>query len=573
MSVILLSLPDGSKKECKSGVTFAEVAKFISLSLYKKAIVAKKNGKLYDLCTELKENAEVEIVTVDSEEGVDVIRHDAAHLLAQALKELYPEIKFSIGPTIKYGFYYDIQLDKSITEEDFPIIEKKMRELSKKAIPIKRKLMEKDKAIEYFDNIGEKLKVEILKGLPEKEEISFYQQGEFIDLCRGPHAPSTNYVKHFKLMKVSGSYFKGDSQGIKLQRIYGIAFATKEEVSEHLEYLEEIKKRDHRVIAKDMNLLHFQPEAPGSVFWHPNGWFIHRTLIEYMREKQEAAGYVEINTPELMDYSIWETSGHADKFKDSMFTAYAGDDSRKYAIKPMSCPGGVQVFKNNIVSYKDLPMKLSEFGKVIRYEPTGALHGLLRVRAFTQDDSHVFCLESDLKEECIKLCTFIIQVYSDFGFNKVKLKFADRPDKRIGSDIVWDKLEGGLLGAAKSTGLQYSINRGEGAFYGPKIEFVLTDVAGREWQMGTIQVDLNLPVRFGMYYTDKDGSKKHPVMIHRAVLGSIERFIGILLEEYIGRLPLWLSPVEVGVLTVTNAVDKYADKLIKIFKKNLLEYF
>lgn len=557
-----IKLVDGSIRSFSSPVTCFEIASDISTSLSKKAIAAKVNDDLKDLSYTPNEGDVIKIITTDTPEGLEIIRHDAAHILAQAVKELYGnDVQVTIGPTIENGFYYDFVYDRGFTTDDFSKIEAKMREIVKRNEKIVRRVVSKDEAIEFFEKLGEQYKVEIIRDLPDDVEISIYDQGNFADLCRGPHGPSTGFVKAFKLTKVSGAYWRGDSKNKMLQRIYGTAWATQEQLDNYLKMLEEAEKRDHRRIGKEMDLFHFQEDAPGAVFWHPKGWILFQALVEYMRGQQKKAGYLEINTPEVMDRSLWETSGHWEKFSHNMFTATAGDDDRIYAVKPMNCPGCVQVFKHGLVSYKDLPMRLSEFGKVHRYESSGALYGLLRVRAFTQDDAHIFCTEDQMLDECLKSSKLLLNIYKDFGFNNIKLKFSDRPEKRIGSDEVWDRSEAALLNAIKALDVDYTINSGEGAFYGPKIEFVLKDAIGRDWQMGTLQMDFNLPQRLGAFYVAEDGSKRHPVMLHRAVLGSLERFIGILLEHYAGNLPLWLAPVQLCLLSITNEVSDFVIEL------------
>jgi threonyl-tRNA synthetase len=565
--VVKVTLPDGSSRQFDGAVDGFSVAEDISKSLRKSAIAIKVNGELKDLSYQIEVDAAVEIITPESEDGLEIIRHDAAHILAEAVKELFPETQVTIGPTIENGFYYDFAREEPFTPADLKKIEAQMKKIVARNDKIERRVMSRKEAIEHFQAQGEEYKVEIIKDLPEDQEISIYFQGEkFADLCRGPHAPSTGKVKAFKLMKLAGAYWRGDSNNAMLQRIYGTAWASQDDLDAYLHRLEEAEKRDHRKLGKEMNLFHFQEEAPGAVFWHPKGWALFQLLIDYMRARQEKAGYVEINTPELMDYSIWETSGHAEKFGENMFSATAGDDGRKYAIKPMNCPGGVQVFKHGAYSYRQLPMRVAEFGKVHRYEPSGSLHGLLRVRAFTQDDAHIFCTEEQITEECVKTCKLVLDIYKDFGFEEVRVKFSDRPEKRIGSDEVWDKSEAALKEAINAMGVEYTLNPGEGAFYGPKIEFVLRDAIGRDWQLGTIQIDLNLPERFGATYTGADGNKHHPVMIHRALFGSLERFTGILLEHHAGKLPLWLAPVQVVIAAITNDVDDYARKIYEKLK-------
>lgn len=565
--MIDISFPDGKVRQFHQGVKGSEVAASISKSLEKAAIAIKINGQLKDLSSTLNNADLVEIITAESEAGLDIIRHDAAHVLAQAVKELYPETQVTIGPTIENGFYYDFSRPKPFTPEDLLDIEAQMLKIVARNEKIERKLMKRDEAVKFFESKGEKYKVEIIKQIPAEDEISVYFQGEdFADLCRGPHSPSTGKVKHFKLLKISGAYWRGDSKNEMLQRIYGTAWGSAEALQAYLHQLEEAEKRDHRKLAKEMDLFHFQEEAPGAVFWHPKGWQLFQTLISYMRHVQKAQGYMEINTPEIMDRSLWEASGHWEKFHENMFVAQTRDEDKCYAVKPMNCPGGVQVYNHGLRSYRELPLRLSEFGKVHRYEASGALHGLMRVRAFNQDDAHVFCTPEQLNQECKKICDMVLSIYRDFGFNEIRVKFADRPEKRIGSDDIWDKAEAALKEAAEYAGLHCSYNPGEGAFYGPKLEFVLKDAIGRDWQLGTLQVDLNLPLRLGAHYIGEDGNKHHPVMLHQANFGSIERFLGILIEHYAGRLPLWLAPVQVVVASITNDVDDYALKVVSMLR-------
>lgn len=565
--MLKITLPDGSIREFPHHITGLELADSISKSLKNEAIAVKVNGELKDLDVLISSDSKVEIITPKSEEGLDIIRHDAAHLLAQAVKELYPETQVTIGPTIENGFYYDFAREEPFTLEDLAKIESHMKKISARNDKVTRQVMSRDEAVGYFKKLGEKYKVEIIQSIPQGEEIKIYSQGSFSDLCRGPHSPSTGKVKAFKLMKLAGAYWRGDSKNPMLQRIYGTAWANEADLNAYLTQIEEAEKRDHRKLGKEMDLFHFQEEGPGVAFWHPKGWRLFQTLVEYIREKQTVAGFQEIATPEILDRSLWEASGHWEKFQDNMFVAKASDDEKIFAVKPMNCPGGVQVFKQGIVSYKELPVRLAEFGKVYRYEPSGSLHGLMRVRGFTQDDAHVFCTEDQLTDECKNMCSLILAIYKDFGFEDVRLKFSDRPAKRIGSDEVWDKSEKALKEAIEATDLPYTINPGEGAFYGPKIEFALRDAIGRDWQLGTIQVDLNLPVRLGATYIGEDGKKHYPVMIHRAMFGSIERFLGIMLEHYAGKLPLWLSPLQVVIATITNQVDEYAIEVASVLKE------
>ncbi len=499
---------------------------------------------------------------------LELIRHDAAHIMAMAVQELFPGTQVTIGPTIENGFYYDFAKDSPFTEKDLTTIEKKMKEIVNKDLATTFKVFSRKEAIKLFEDEGEFYKVEIIKGIPEDEELKVYYHGDWFDLCRGPHLSSTGQIgKAFKLTKVAGAYWRGDSSNVMLQRIYGTAWETQEQLDNYLHLIKEAEKRDHRKLGKELDLFHFQEEAPGSVFWHHKGWTLFRLLIDYMRKRQEEAGYSEINTPDIMDKSLWERSGHLEKFGDNMFTTESRED-RIYALKPMNCPGCVQVYKQGLKSYRDLPLRVAEFGKVHRYEPSGALHGLMRVRAFTQDDAHIFCTEDQITEESKKVCDLVLSIYKDFGFEDVSIKFSDRPEQRVGSDEIWDKSEKALKTAMEATGLEYSYNPGEGAFYGPKLEFILRDAIGREWQCGTLQVDLNLPERLGGNYIAEDGLKHNPVMLHRALFGSLERFTGILLEHYAGNLPLWLAPVQAIVTPITSDIDDYASEVQEELKKN-----
>ena len=554
-------LPDGKKIEFSKSINGLEIAKKISSSLAKEALVMSVNGILKDLTYEINSDSEVKILTSKDNDGLDTIRHDTAHILAMAVQELFPGTQVTIGPTIENGFYYDFSRKEPFTESDLKKIEIKMSEIVDRDEKTYREVWDRDEAIKHFKKIGENYKAEIIKDIPKNEEISIYFHGKWHDLCRGPHLASTGKIgKHFKLTKVAGAYWRGDSNNEMLQRIYGTSWASKKDLNDYLHKIEEAEKRDHRKLGKEMDLFHFREESPGSVFWHQKGWSLFQKLISYMRARQDQAGYNEINTPEILDRSLWEKSGHWDKFGENMYTSTTPDE-KVFAIKPMNCPGCVQVFNQGLKSYRDLPLKMSEFGKVHRYEPSGALHGLLRVRAFTQDDAHIFCSEEQITQECLSVTNLILSIYNDLGFEKIILKYSDRPDKRVGDDKVWDKSENALLEAIKKTNLEYSVNKGEGAFYGPKIEFVLRDAIGRDWQCGTLQVDLNLPGRLGASYIDKDGSKKVPVMLHRALFGSLERFIGILIENYAGKLPFWISPLQSVVIPVSQDFDEYAKKV------------
>jgi len=566
-----ITLPDGKKLKFQTEITGLDIAKKISKSLLKEALIISVNGELKDLSFEIKKDSSVKIITSKDKEGLEVIRHDAAHIMAMSVQELFPGTQVTIGPVIENGFYYDFAREQPFTSDDLKKIEKRMSEIIDRNVKTKREVWQREDAIKHFKKIGETYKAEIIKSIPKNEELSIYHHGEtWHDLCRGPHLPSSGKIgKAFKLTKVSGAYWRGNPENEMLQRIYGTCWSSKKDLDNYINRLEEAEKRDHRKLGKEMDLFHFREESPGSVFWHEKGWNLFQRLIEYMRLKQRNAGYKEINTPELLDKSLWEKSGHWDKFGELMYTSETPDE-KVFAIKPMNCPGCVQVFNQGLKSYRDLPLKLSEFGKVHRYEPSGALHGLLRVRAFTQDDAHIFCSNEQITKECITVTKLILEIYKDLGFKKVFLKYSDRPEKRVGTDDVWDKSENALLAAVKKTKLDYSINKGEGAFYGPKIEFVLRDAIGRDWQCGTLQVDLNLPERLGASFVDKDGTKKVPVMLHRALFGSLERFIGILIENYAGKLPFWLSPSQVVVLPIAEEHNHYAKKIFEeLFKEGI----
>jgi threonyl-tRNA synthetase len=547
------------------------LTKKISKSLEKIALIMEVDGDLKDLSHQITKNAKVRIITPKDKEGLEVIRHDAAHIMAMAVQELYPGTQVTIGPVIENGFYYDFARKEPFTSDDLKRIEKKMSEIIDRDVKTKREVWKRNDAIKHFKKIGEKYKAEIIESIPENEELSVYHHGEtWYDLCRGPHLASSGKIgKAFKLTKVSGAYWRGDSNNEMLQRIYGTCWSSRKELEDYLHRLEEAEKRDHRKLGKEMNLFHFREESPGAVFWHEKGWLLFQRLVEYMRAKQRLAGYKEINTPELLDKTLWEKSGHWDKFGEHMFTSETPDE-KVFAVKPMNCPGCVQVFNQGLKSYRDLPLKLSEFGKVHRYEPSGALHGLLRVRAFTQDDAHIFCTDDQITQESLSVTNLILEIYKDLGFENVILKYSDRPEKRVGDDKVWDKSEAALLAAIKQSKLEYTINKGEGAFYGPKIEFVLRDAIGRDWQCGTLQVDLNLPNRLGASYVTKDGNKKVPVMLHRALFGSLERFIGILIENYAGKLPFWLSPAQAVVCPIAEENNDYVKNLFEdLFKEGI----
>ena len=561
----VVTLPDGSQRRFDHPVTVDEVAAAIGPGLRKAALAGRVNGKLVDTSHVIADDAAFAVVTDRDPEGLDIIRHSTAHLLAQAVKELFPDAQVTIGPVIEDGFYYDFAYQRPFTPEDLAAIEAKMAELARADQKVTRRVMARDEAVKYFKGLGEVYKAEIIAAIPGKEEISLYGQGNWVDLCRGPHVPSTGKLKAFKLTKVAGAYWRGDSRNQMLQRIYGTAWPDKQQLEEHLKRLEEAEKRDHRRIGKDLDLFHLQEEAPGAVFWHPRGWTVFQSLIGYMRERQAAAGYEEVSAPELMDAELWRQSGHMEKFGESMYLTRTPDE-RLYAIKPMNCPGHVQIFKHGLRSYRELPVRFAEFGKVHRYEPSGALHGLMRVRAFTQDDGHVFVTEDQITSESVAITRLILDIYRDFGFEDVRIKYADRPPKRVGNDAIWDRAEAALKAASSAAGIEYTLNKGEGAFYGPKLEFVLRDAIGRDWQCGTLQVDLNMPERLGAYYIDEHSAKRTPVMLHRAMFGSLERFLAILLEHHAGKLPAWLSPVQAVVIGITERQDEYVLRVTETLK-------
>ena len=562
-----ITLPDGKNLKFSKKVTGLQVAEEISKSLAKQAMVISINGELKDLDFLIESDCSVKIFTAKNNEGLETIRHDTAHILAMAVQELFPGTQVTIGPVIENGFYYDFARKEPFTEDDLKKIEEKMREIVDRDEITKREVWDRDKAIKHFRNKGEIYKAELIEGIPKGEEVSIYFHGKWHDLCRGPHLSSTGKIgKFFKLTKVSGAYWRGDSKNEMLQRIYGTSWASQKDLETYLKRLEEAEKRDHRKLGKEMDLFHFREESPGSVFWHEKGWALFQKLINYMRARQDAAGYQEVNTPEVLDRLLWEKSGHWEKYGENMYTSQTPDE-KVFAIKPMNCPGHIQVFNQGLKSYRDLPLRITEFGKVHRYEPSGALHGLLRVRAFTQDDAHIFCSEDQITSECLNVTNLILDIYKDLGFKNVVLKYADRPEVRVGDDKVWDKAEASLLDAVKATKLEYSINKGEGAFYGPKIEFVLRDAIGRDWQCGTVQVDLNLPGRLNASYVDKDGTKKVPVMLHRALFGSLERFIGILIENYAGKFPFWISPLQTVVIPISEDFEDYAKNVSEKIKE------
>ena len=562
--MVALTFPDGARRDYPQNITGLDVAKGISPSLAKRTVAMALDGELADLADPIGKDAKIEFLTRDDPRALELIRHDAAHVLAEAVQALWPGTQVTIGPVIENGFYYDFFRNQPFTPEDFDAIEKKMREIIARDKPFTKEVWSRDEAKRVFRDKGELFKVELVDAIPEDQQIKIYKQGDWFDLCRGPHMTSTGKVGNaFKLMKVAGAYWRGDSNREMLSRIYGTAFTKQEELDAYLKQIEEAEKRDHRKLGREMDLFHFQEEAPGSVFWHPKGWTLFRMLEQYIRRRQTDAGYVEVNSPQLMDSALWVASGHMEKYREMMFlTEHRNDDERIYAIKPMNCPGHVQIFKNGLKSYRDLPLKLAEFGKVHRFEPSGALHGLMRVRAFTQDDAHAFITEAQIAEESLKMNDLILSIYEDFGFSDVSIKFSDRPAQRIGDDAVWDKAEAALMEALKASGRPWTLNKGEGAFYGPKLEYVLRDAIGRDWQCGTVQVDLNLPGRLGAFYIDEHSNKVTPVMLHRAMFGSLERFFGILLEHYAGHLPLWLSPVQAVVATITSDADPYAREAV-----------
>jgi threonyl-tRNA synthetase len=562
--MVALTFPDGARREYPKSSTGLDIAKKISPSLAKRTVAMALDGVLADLKDPIERDAKIEFLTREDPRALELIRHDAAHVLAEAVQTLWPGTQVTIGPVIENGFYYDFFRNQPFTPEDFDAIEKKMREIIVRDKPFTKEIWPRDQAKRVFRDKGELFKVELIDAIPEDQEIKIYKQGDWFDLCRGPHMTSTGKVGNaFKLMKVAGAYWRGDSNREMLSRIYGTAFAKQEELDAYLKQIEEAEKRDHRRLGREMDLFHFQEEAPGSVFWHPKGWTLYQILEGYIRRRQAAAAYVEVNSPQLMDSSLWVASGHMATFRENMFlTQPREDDERTFVVKPMNCPGHIQIFKNGLKSYRDLPFKLAEFGKVHRFEPSGALHGLMRVRAFTQDDAHVFITEGQIAAEALAMNDLILSIYEDFGFADVTIKFSDRPDKRIGEDAVWDRSEAALMQALKTSGRPWTLNKGEGAFYGPKLEYVLRDAIGRDWQCGTVQVDLNMPGRLGAFYIDEHSNKVTPVMLHRAMFGSLERFIGILIEHHGGHLPLWLSPLQAVVATITDDADAYARDVI-----------
>jgi threonyl-tRNA synthetase len=559
--MVSVRLPDGSQRQFDTPVTVAQVAANIGAGLAKAALAGKVNGHLVDTSFLIENDVDLAIVTDKDADGLEVIRHSAAHLLAYAVKELFPDAQVTIGPVVENGFYYDFSYKRPFTPEDLETIEKKMVELAKKDEPITRKVLPRDEAVAYFKSIGEAYKAEIIESIPKDQEVSLYTEGTFTDLCRGPHVPSTGKLKVFKLMKLAGAYWRGDSKNEMLQRVYGTAWAKKEDQDAYLHMLEEAEKRDHRKLGRALDLFHFQDEAPGLIFWHPKGWTVWQQVEQYMRRVYQDNGYQEVKAPQILDRSLWEKSGHWENYKENMFTTES--ENRSYALKPMNCPGHVQIFRSNLHSYRDLPLRYGEFGQCHRNEPSGSLHGMMRVRGFTQDDGHIFCSEDQILDECVAFTALLQKVYADFGFTEVIYKVATRPEKRVGSDEAWDKAENALIESLKRSGCQYEISPGEGAFYGPKIEYTLKDAIGRMWQCGTIQADFSMPVRLGAEYVAEDNTRKIPVMLHRAILGSLERFIGMLIENFAGALPLWLAPVQIVVLNISDAQAEYAQNIVK----------
>ncbi|MDX2264817.1 MAG: threonine--tRNA ligase [Hyphomicrobiales bacterium] len=565
--MIELTFPDGAKREYEAGISGAELAAKISKSLAKKAVAISLDGALQDLSDPIERGGAIKIITREDKEALELIRHDAAHVMAEAVQALFPDALATIGPVIENGFFYDFYREESFTLDDLEKIEAKMREIIARDAPFTKEVWSRAKAKKFFKARGDRFKVELIDAIPKDEQVKIYSQGEWLDLCRGPHMTSVGKIgRGFKLTKLAGSYWRGDSARDQLQRIYGVAFASEEDLAAQLKMLEEAEKRDHRKLGREMDLFHLQEEAPGSVFWHPKGWTLFQALIGYMRRRQLAEGYHEVNSPDMMERTLWEKSGHWEKYHENMFVTETPDE-RVFCCKPMNCPGHVQIFKNGLKSYRDLPLKIAEFGKVHRYEPSGALHGIMRVRHFTQDDAHLFCTEEQITAECVTLNRLILSIYKDFGFEDVVTKLSTRPEKRVGSDAVWDKAEAALEAAVKAAGQSYEINPGEGAFYGPKLEYTLRDAIGREWQCGTVQLDFNLAGRLGAFYIGADGEKHEPVIIHRALFGSLERFTGILIENYAGHLPLWLSPTQVVVASVVTEANEYAEVVAAALRK------
>lgn len=563
---LTITLPDGSQQQHNNPVTANDIAQAIGPGLAKATIAARVNGELKDSCDSMSSNSDLQLITAKDTDALGIIRHSCAHLLGHAIKQLFPSAKMVIGPVINDGFYYDIAYERPLTAADMATIEARMKELIAQNYDVKKVMTERQKVQRIFSERGEDYKLKLIDDMPDVDAFGLYYHQEYIDMCRGPHVPNTRFLKHFKLTKISGAYWRGDANNEQLQRIYGTAWADKKQLKEHLNHLQEAEKRDHRKLCKEMNLLHFQEDAPGSVFWHARGWTLFQSLINYMRHQQQAADYIEVNTPDLMDRSLWEISGHWDNYRENMFTTTT-EDERVLALKPMNCPGGVSLFKYGLKSYRDLPIRMAEFGKVHRYEPSGSLHGLMRVRHFTQDDAHIFCTQKQMNDECKTIVALVLDIYKDFGFTDIAIKVSTRPESRMGSDATWDLLEGALTQSLQSMNLAYQVNPGEGAFYGPKLEFVLRDAIGRDWQCGTLQVDMNLPERFDLSYIAEDGSRQTPVLLHRALFGSLERFTGILLEHYTGKLPAWLAPTQAVVLSITEQHASYAKQLQQLLKQ------
>jgi len=561
MHMIQITLPDGSQREFPGPVTVAEVAASIGAGLAKAALAGKVDGKVVDTSFQMAQDSALSIITAKDADGLEVIRHSTAHLLAYAVKELFPDAQVTIGPVIEHGFFYDFSYKRPFTPEDLAAIEKKMVELASKDEPVVRRVLPRDEAVAYFKGLGEHYKAEIIESIPSNEEVSLYREGPFEDLCRGPHVPSTGKLKHFKLMKLAGAYWRGDHKNEMLQRIYGTAWATKDDLQQHLTMLEEAEKRDHRKLGRELDLFHIDDHAPGLVFWHPKGWTLWQGVEQYMRRVYQDNGYQEVKGPQIIDKGLWEKTGHWDKYRENMFITES--EKREYALKPMNCPGHILIFKQGIKSYRDLPLRYGEFGNCHRNEPSGGLHGIMRVRGFTQDDGHIFCTEEQILQECVDYTALLQKVYTDFGFKNIIYKVATRPLQRIGSDEIWDKAEAALIESLKASGCDYEISPGEGAFYGPKIEYTLKDAIGRQWQCGTMQVDFSMPERLDAEYVGEDGARHRPVMLHRAIVGSLERFIGILIEESAGALPAWLAPVQIAILNITDAQAQYARSVAK----------
>ena len=564
-STITITLPDDSQRQFNRGTSVIEIAASIGPGLAKNTIAGKVNGKLVDSCDRIDNDATVQIITPNDEEGLEIIRHSCAHLIGHAVKQLYPEAMMVIGPVIENGFYYDIAFERPFTPEDLDAIEQRMRDLIATDYDVVKRVVTRDEAIQIFRHRGEEYKLRLIDDMPAIMQMGMYTHEEYIDMCRGPHVPNTRFLKHMTLTKISGAYWRGDARNEQLQRISGTAWANKKDLRAYLQRIEEAEKRDHRKLGRELDLFHFHDDAPGAVFWHPKGWSLFQELINYMRRRHQDANYVEVNSPDVMDRSLWEISGHWQNYRDHMFTTET-EDGRNLALKPMSCPGSVLLYRHGLKSYRDLPIRMAEFGKVHRYEPSGSLHGLMRVRHFSQDDAHIYCTPQQMDAECCDVITLVLDIYSQFGFEDVCIKLSTRPVNRMGDDTVWDQLEGALVSSLEQLGLDYQLNPGEGAFYGPKLEFVLRDAIGRDWQCGTLQVDMNLPERFNIDYVDENGERKRPVMLHRALFGSLERFAGILIEHYAGKLPIWLAPVQVVVLSITEDHAAYAQNVAQLLK-------